>query len=259
MLAGEVSKQGIMSNHKHLDDSSSTFDDNNESTPLLIAAGSTTLQAQAPIVLAADPSNANENNNNNNSNSKSKSKSNSSRNKLRTLTRFMLQATTHSDRERHRHQLRGASRACLGTAAALVRDCVLGDEVENPSEGCYDPYTASNETDGEKLRNAVALGCRRWCPTANQLVWIPMTLLILLTFLEPPHWCRDNVNLPYGGCETYFRATGVPAGVELSNTAEEEKDARQVAKEQSILVPYYPSTDSSKWLLMVGSLSLDPT
>ena len=51
----------------------------------------------------------------------------------------------------------------------------------------------------------------------------------------------------------------MPAGVELSNTAEEEKDARQVAKEPAILVPYYPSTDSSKWLLMVGSLSLDPT
>ena len=239
-----------MSNHKHLNDSSNTFDDNNEATPLLIAGSTTFLQADA-IVLAPDSMTGAYENNNNNSNSKSNSKSNSSRNKLRTLTRFMLQATTHSDRERHRHQLRGASRACLGTAAALVRDCVLGDEVENPSEGCYDPYTASNETDGEKLRNAVALGCRRWCPTANQLVWIPMTLLILLTFLEPPHWCRDNVNLPYGGCETYFRAKGVPAGVELSNTAEEEKDA--------ILVPYYPSTDSSKWLLMVGSLSLDPT
>ena len=130
--------------------------------------------------------------------------------KLRTLAQFATSDffQSYSDSERRRHALHASH---IGAAAFLIRDAVLGDQVEDPSEGAYDPYQSANETDFEKFRNSVALLCRHWCPSAVKPLWTALTLLILLTFLEPPHWCRDDYSLPFAGCENYLWAKGIPA------------------------------------------------
>ena len=199
----------------------------NESTPLMIGRVILT-PAPLPININVDKYNAR-----------------SRLHKLQRLAQFVVQtSSSFSDRERRRHESRhGSSSAThLGAAAGLIRDAVLGDEedvVENPADGSYDPYTAPNETEGDKFRNAVALACRRWCcPTFHKLLWMALAVLIAVTFLEPPHWCRDDPTLPYAGCETYLSAKGIPAGASAINDKEESNE--------QIMVAYYPNTGCSK-------------
>jgi len=160
--------------------------------------------------------------------------------KLRTLAKFASSDwfQSYSDSERRRHALHASH---IGAAAFLIRDAVLGDQVEDPAEGAYDPYQSANETDFEKFRNSVALLCRQWCPSAVKPLWTALTLLILLTFLEPPHWCRDDYSLPFAGCENYLWAKGVPA------TTASTTSSTASTTENNQVVEYYPNT-GSMWL-----------
>lgn len=77
----------------------------------------------------------------------------------------------------------------VGSAAFLIRDAVLGEE-ELPYESCYDPYACLEN----EWRNFLAIICGRL--SANQwvvgLVQGTAWMLTLLTFIEPPYWCRDS-------------------------------------------------------------------
>lgn len=134
----------------------------------------------------------------------------------------------------------------VGAAAFLIRDAVLG-EVENPAQGVYDPYQHPER----QLRNAISIMCRRltaYRPLFNFLRAVAWTL-VLLTFVEPPHWCRETSH-EHGlaslalssssksslvGCPAYFAAKGVPA--------DDSTD---------IPVQYYPNSGS---LLVTGTQS----
>lgn len=102
------------------------------------------------------------------------------------LEQYYLNFSTNSERDI------ALSKEGVGAAAFLIRDACCGDPltVENPAEGTYDPYQYPEA----KLRNTVSVLCRRLCayrPLVHLLhgtAW----LLVVLTFLEPPHWCRDN-------------------------------------------------------------------
>jgi hypothetical protein len=56
-----------------------------------------------------------------------------------------------------RHQLLLAGN--IGTAVFLIRDAVLGDFVEDPTAGAYDPFSASNTE--QVIRNELSIQCRR--------------------------------------------------------------------------------------------------
>jgi hypothetical protein len=64
----------------------------------------------------------------------------------------------HSNKEIiTRHQLLLAGN--IGTAVFLIRDAVLGDFVEDPAAGAYDPFSASNAE--QVIRNELSIQCRR--------------------------------------------------------------------------------------------------
>ena len=86
-----------------------------------------------------------------------------------------------------------------------------------------------------------------------------VALLILLTFFEPPHWCRNfrlDMVLPdgqqqellLGGCDTIFRLSGTPALFSAYNSTIENE-----------IVEYYPNTATAIWLTVSQSHLLEIT
>jgi Ion transport protein len=121
----------------------------------------------------------------------------------------------------------------LRDAACLVRDAVLGDSADDdPSEGSYCAPSAKDDTP-LSIRDRIAAICRRILvlPPLVNLPLLVGAILICLTFLEPPQWCRS---LP-GGCHTLLDRKGVPFG---SSSMDEDKANRDV------WVQYYPNTRS---------------
>lgn len=106
------------------------------------------------------------------------------------------------ERQERRRKLHTSN---VGAAAFLIRDAVLGDQVENPAEGAYNPYHQDNES--QVTMNQISIQCRRWCSfsilihSLRAVTWTS----VLLTFFEPPHWCRNE------GCVEVFRRRGMPA------------------------------------------------
>jgi len=92
----------------------------------------------------------------------------------------------------------------VGPAAFLVRDAILGEDYENPAEGAYDPYQSQDR----KFRNAVSVLCRRICSHQRyiNLFHLSCWFLALLTFVEPPHWCRSDDTS--SGCAALLDASG---------------------------------------------------
>jgi hypothetical protein len=140
-----------------------------------------------------------------------------------------------SERRRRRsHQSK------IGRAAMLIRDSILGiDRVENPTHGAYDPYSAPNETSWEMTLNAVSMICQKYVtqPWMLRLLHAALTVLIAVTFLEPPHWCRqplDKSNIGFGNCEYTLSSKGIPAADNRTNSAGEDET----------IDFYYPSTNS---------------
>ena len=77
----------------------------------------------------------------------------------------------------------------VGPAASMIKDAVLGYQ-DAPYEGFYDPYA---NPDAE-IRNIVSVVCGRFIAYnwAKKLLLGANWMLFILTFLEPPHWCRDS-------------------------------------------------------------------
>ncbi|VEU38175.1 unnamed protein product [Pseudo-nitzschia multistriata] len=121
----------------------------------------------------------------------------------------------------------------VGPAASMIKDAVLGYQ-DAPYEGFYDPYANPDSV----VRNMVSIVCGRFIA----YYWIKRLLLaanwalFILSFLEPPHWCRDsdlviakgNLNddlSEYGDCQLILGAIGTAAD------GDENQD-------------YYPSSNS---------------
>lgn len=181
-----------------------------------------------------------------------------------------------SESERKRQKLR---RSHIGAAAFLIRDAVLGayHPVDDPAavmvEGgmtaVYDPhdYHHHHHPDDDETTAAncfvffhatFCLWCRRWCNhwTLWYLLHCTMTCLILLTFVEPPHWCRDyyqenivrenggpKIAQPGGGgCEALLTATGPPATTSTNDNS------------MAVDVDYYyPNAGTGLWLTVPQS------
>ena len=161
-----------------------------------------------------------------------------------------------SARDIKRHELLAGN---IGTAAYLIRDAVLGDEyvVEDPTIGAYNPFSSSNAKN--LLRNEISIMCRKYCSswTVLRMLHYSVASLLLLTFLEPPHWCRNyrrNVLSPdgrqqellLGCCDTILRLSGKSSfEMAYNNTIE------------SNIVEYYPNTSTAVWLSVPQSHLLE--
>jgi len=107
----------------------------------------------------------------------------------------------------------------VGPAASMIKDAVLGYQ-DAPYEGSYDPY----ENPDAVIRNMISVVCGRltaynW---VKKLLLGANWMLFILSFLEPPQWCRDsnleiaqgNLNYSlheYGDCKVILDARGTTA------------------------------------------------
>ncbi len=127
--------------------------------------------------------------------------------------RKLLESVSSTERE-HALQVMG-----VGPAASMIKDAVMGYQ-DAPYEGFYDPY----ENPDTEVRNAISVVCGRFIAYnwAKRLLLGANWVLFILTFLEPPHWCRDskleitkgNLNdslSEYGDCQVLLNAVGTSA------------------------------------------------
>lgn len=127
--------------------------------------------------------------------------------RARTLFASFIESKELQERRRKLHT------SCVGAAAFLIRDAVLGeDEVEDPTEGSYNPYA----DESKQFLNNVSIQCRRWSAYSSVLKLLNFALfaLIVLTFFEGPEWCRDAP----GGCHNITTLKGIPAGSSSDST-----------------------------------------
>jgi hypothetical protein len=146
---------------------------------------------------------------------------------IRSISSFLKEQISPSEREKV------LDRPGVGPAAFLIRDAVLGN-VENPYESGYDPYSKSEN----KLRNTLSIVCDRLSAYdgMNRLLHASAWILALLSFIEPPYWCRNStLAIVLEGAEENKFGT---CGVLLS--------ARGVAPDGSDFA-YYPNS-GSMWL-----------
>ena len=86
--------------------------------------------------------------------------------------------------------LRTARERAIGRAAHLIKNAVIGRQ-DAPYEGHFDPY----ENRELKVRNAISIMARRIRVRARGVVLCASWVMFLLTFFEPPAWCRYASNL----------------------------------------------------------------
>ena len=107
----------------------------------------------------------------------------------------------------------------VGPAASMIKDAVMGYQ-DAPYEGFYDPYA----NPGAEVRNMISIICGRFIAYnwAKKLLLGANWTLFILSFLEPPQWCRDssfeivrenpNISLnKYGDCQVLLNARGTTA------------------------------------------------
>lgn len=137
---------------------------------------------------------------------------------MRSFTNKMMKSLSSEDR---RHALKQPG---VGHAAFLIRDAVLGYQ-DAPHEGFYDPYSIVNTEDSKiNFRNSISFVCGRLCAYnwVQRLLLAANWIVFLLSFVEPPQWCRDSDltivgNNPngslskYGDCEIILSARGTTA------------------------------------------------
>jgi hypothetical protein len=164
------------------------------------------------------------------------------------ISRSFLNHYTQSNSQRER----ALAKEGVGAAAFLIRDAVLGEtESHDPAHGVYDPYQHPER----KLLNNISIASRRltsYRPLLHFMRFVTWTL-VLLTFIEPPAWCRapndnnDNMSssdVPtFAGCPAYFAAEGIPA--DNSNSSSNSTDTKTVS--------YYPNSGA---LFVTGTQSI---
>jgi hypothetical protein len=130
----------------------------------------------------------------------------------------------------------------ISPAAHLIRDAVLGEK-GTPYEAWYDPY--ANPDQPFKNFVCVLFGrvlSHRWMlRVLRGAAWT----LVLLSFIDPPHWCRNSdLDIVQVGEDNKFGTCGV-----IMKT-------RGTASDGEEDVEYYPNTDSM-WLTVKQSEQLE--
>ena len=129
----------------------------------------------------------------------------------------------------------------VGPAAAMIKDAVLGYQ-DAPYEGFFSPYSNPNA----RIQNFISIVCGRCIAydLVNNLVLGASWALFILTFLEPPQWCRDssleivqgvmdNSFTEYGHCKIILQARGTAADGEENQYYYPSYDAMWVSVSQS--------------------------
>ena len=132
----------------------------------------------------------------------------------------------------------------VGPAAFLIRDAVLGEE-EHPYETWYNPYAdPANER-----RNFFAAFCARSSSSVVmvRILKVAAWTLVILSFVEPPYWCRRSHLVITEDSDKFGNGFGV-CGV-LLNAAGPSLDGEE-------MVTYYPNS-SSMWLTEEQSTKLE--
>jgi hypothetical protein len=114
----------------------------------------------------------------------------------RSISSLLMNKLTSSERE---HALKNLG---IGPAAHLIRDAVLG-ESDGSSETWYDPYAHPDQP----VKNFVSVLCSRLITYHWMVRFLLATAwtLALVTFLEPPQWCRDSdLEIAQGGVDDKF-------------------------------------------------------
>ena len=89
-------------------------------------------------------------------------------------------------------------------AAHLIRDAILG-EIDEPYDGWYDLHSNPEN----KLKNKCSLICIRAESRINGVIAVTMWTLVLISFFEPPYWCRDlgrDTSHRFGSCGDVLEA-----------------------------------------------------
>lgn len=97
---------------------------------------------------------------------------------------FSSRLISHLSSHEKEHALKNLG---IGPAAHLIRDAVLG---ERSPELYYNPY----ENPDRPIRNFLSALCARWV-TNRWMVRLQLAsawALVMLTFIEPPAWCRTS-------------------------------------------------------------------
>lgn len=134
----------------------------------------------------------------------------------------------------------------IGRAAHMIKDAVIGRQ-DAPYEGFYDPY----RNEQRAFRNAVSIVSGRLVVQLRGVVLFSCWMLFLLTFFEPPAWCRDAPHLQivvdaedgdsynnrsdvkeYGDCKILFDARG---------TAADEENQQLYPNSNAMLLTIYQS------------------
>lgn len=116
----------------------------------------------------------------------------------------------------------------IGPAAFLLRDAVMGDNVENPAEGAYVPYFSDSTTTNTRI-NRLSIVCRRLCShrTLLSIFYGACWGIASLSFIEPPPWCERQALASNKTCVDLLSTRG-PSITDSSDNVE-----------------YYPNTHSS--------------
>lgn len=129
----------------------------------------------------------------------------------------------------------------VAQAAQLIRDSYLGYQ-DAPVSGYYNPY----DNEEMPLRNAISVVCGKLAVHLRRPVQLVCWILFMLTFFEPPHWCRDASDLQivqrsrngnntgeYGDCKILFEAYGETADGEDNQALYPNFDAMWLTIAQS--------------------------
>lgn len=141
-------------------------------------------------------------------------------------------------------------------AAFLIRDAILGSEVENPAEGAYNPY----QNQDHAFRNAISIVCRRLCAmrAVRRFAYAVVWMLVILSIIEPPAWCFHIPDLEggpdkftAGHCPRIMALHGPPA-----DDPDSDKNVQYYPNSTAFLLSRYQATVLEAFCLVVIILSI---
>jgi hypothetical protein len=133
----------------------------------------------------------------------------------------------------------------VGSAAFLIRGAVLGEE-DIPYACWYNPYANPKK----EWRNFFAIICGRLSGThwMTWVVQIAAWMIALLTFIEPPYWCRhgdfamledvDYEDYKFGSCGVLLSAKSASLDGEESVDYYPTSKSMQISIEESMAVEW---------------------
>jgi hypothetical protein len=124
-------------------------------------------------------------------------------------------------------------------AAALVRDAIMGVQ-PNSLRTSINALLLDIRTDTR--HSTFALFCYRLMSFRpfSYVCYCCAWMLVVLTFIEPPFWCRnvniDNTDMKHNSCEAVLTSSGIPASYDTNATA--------IGSTSSDIAEFYPNSYS---------------